>query len=87
MKDMGQALLDFKSSGYKIDVVITSEDYLPLNVKVEENGEISLSDENRVICTMSATKTEGEGQIVIHLGDRQIDLMEQARERMREKLL
>ena len=86
MEDMLQALQDFKSSGYKIDVVIASKDYLPLNVNVEEDG-ISLSDENRVICTMSVTKTEGEGQIVIDLGDKQIDLMEQARERMREELL
>ena len=47
MNDMEQALLDFKSSGYKIDVVITSKNYLPLTVKVEEDGKISLSDENR----------------------------------------
>ncbi|MDE0325628.1 MAG: hypothetical protein OXN27_17070 [Candidatus Poribacteria bacterium] len=86
MKDMLQALLDFQSAGYKIDVVITSKDYLPLNVTVEEDS-ISLSDEDRVICTISATKTEGEGHIVIHLEDQQIDLMEQARERMREELL
>ena len=87
MNDMANALLDFKSSGYKIDVVLTSKDNLPLTVAVEDDSKISLSDENRVICTITATKTEGEGNIVLHLGDQQIDIMEQFRSQMREELL
>ena len=86
MKDMWKALQGFKSSGYKFEITLTSKDYFPLDITVED-GYISLSDENGVICTIAATKTEGEGQIVIDLGDRQIDVMEQARKQMREALL
>ena len=86
MKDMFQALQDFISSGYKFDITLTSKDYLPLHLTVED-GYISLSDENGVICTIAATKTEGKGQIVIDLGDRQIDLMEQAKAAMKDDLL
>ena len=87
MNDMANALLDFKLSGYKIDVVLTSKDDLPLTVAVKDDSKISLSDENRVICTITATKTEAEGNIVLHLGEQQIDLMEQFRTQMREERL
>ena len=87
MKDILKALQDFKSAGYKIDLVFTSKDSLPLIIEVEENNKISLSSENHVICTVTFEKIEGESQIVVHAGDEQIDLMEQFRSRMREELL
>ena len=46
-----------------------------------------MRDENRLICTMTATKIGGKGQVVVHLADEQIDLMEQFRSRMQDELL
>ena len=86
MKDMLEALTHFRSSGYKIDVYIHSKKYLPLNIKVDDDG-ISLSDENSIICTISVIKTEEKGKIMIHLKEKQIDLIEQCKNRMTEELL
>ena len=77
MSDMAQALQDFGKSGYKIDITFASRDDFPLEIKVEEaEGKIMLRDENRLICTVTATKTGGKGQVVVHLADEQIDLIE-----------
>ena len=49
MNDMLNALEDFCSSGYKIDVKISGEDLLPISVQVENDGRLSLSNQDRVI--------------------------------------
>ena len=57
----------------------------PLTIKVEEAaGKIELSNENRLICPMSITKTQGDGQVVLHAADEHVDLMEQIRTQMRD---
>ena len=87
MNDIAYALKDFSKSGYNIDIVIASKDFLPLNVKTEADGRQSIIYNNRVIFTIGATKTKNEAKIVVHLGNEQIDLMEQFRSQMREELL
>ena len=87
MNDIVYALKDFGTSGYNIDVVIASNEFLPLTVKTEADGRQSVIYNDRVIFTIGAKKTEGEAKVVVHLGDQQIDLMEQFRSQMREELL
>ena len=87
MNDITDALEDFRTSGYNIDVVIASPEFLPLDVKTEADGRQSVIYNDRVIFTIGATKTEGEAKVVVHLGDQQIDLMEQFRSQMRKELL
>lgn len=87
MNDIANALEDFAESGYNIDIVIASKDFLPLDVKTEADGRQSIIHNNRVIFTIGATRTENEAKIVVHLGDEQIDLIEQFRAQMREELL
>lgn len=87
MNDIAYALEDFGKSGYNIDIVIASKDFLPLDVKTEDDGRQSVIHNNRVIFTIGATRTKNEAKIVVHVGDEQIDLMEQFRTQMREERL
>ena len=87
MNDIAHALKDFLRSGYDINVIIASKDFFPIEIKTEADGQQSLIYKNRVICTIGATKTDGEAKIIVSLGEEKIDLMEQFRSRMKEELL
>ena len=67
MNNTLDALQDFATSGYTIDVVFHSKDIFPISLKAGDDNLTLLDKEEHIICTITATKTEGKGSIVLHV--------------------
>ena len=87
MSKMSKVWQDLISSGYRIDVHNKSKDHY---IDYDNDGRLLVKHKGVVIFTITATKTEEDGQILEHFEESDEsprDLMEEFRLRMREELL